>query len=76
MPGGLLISTYMDKKELSNYMAGLGKTGGEKLKAKKLKENPNYYREIGLKGAEAKSRKKLDGQAVGNSKKPHEQALD
>lgn len=36
----------IDPKELSAYMSGLGRTGGNSLKAKKLKENPNYYKDL------------------------------
>lgn len=37
-------------KELRAYMAGIGTTGGKKLKAKKLKENPSYYSDIAKAG--------------------------
>lgn len=49
-------------------MAALGKTGGNKLKAKMAKENPDYYKDM-AKNAWAK-RKGV--QAVNNSATPNE----
>lgn len=35
------------------FFAAIGRQGGMKTKQRKLRENPNYYAEIGLLGGEA-----------------------
>ena len=44
----------MDEKKIKEVLSIIGKRGGNSLKAQKLKEDPNYYRNLGLKSAESK----------------------